>query len=329
MKKLKYLYVLLFVFVFLPLLTTKVKAFSGNGTGSDTDPYQITNCSQLQDIVGDPSKVYELENSIDCSATSTWNYDSDTDSYYGFVPVGSGGNLFTGVLDGKGYTISGLYVNKHEYFNGGLFGATSGDAKVKNLNIDSATIIAIGRAGVVAGVGTLNIDNVHVTNSTVTGNDMDKEEIGGLIGYSYSSVISNSSFSGSVSGKLRVGGLVGYEEENLTITNSSNSGNVTGFIRVGGLVGSAENSVTISESNNSGAITSNGTYDTQYQGVGGLVGVAWKADITKSYNTGSITTGAGGFYIGGILGGGGKATISSSYNTGAITSGATSYILMA
>ncbi len=79
-----------------------VAAFAG-GDGSPGNPYQITNCVQLQemqnvDVYNPVHAYYVLMNDIDCSDTVNWN------SGKGFVPIYS----FAGNFDGQGHKITDL-----------------------------------------------------------------------------------------------------------------------------------------------------------------------------------------------------------------------------
>jgi hypothetical protein len=102
------------------------------------------------------------------------------------------------------------------------------------------------------------IENVYATGN-VTGNI----DVGGLVGYNYSSTINNAHATGSVNstGAWYVGGLVGVNYG--TIDNSYAKGSVNGDTGVGGLVG--WNLHTIKNSYATGHVTGN-------VDVGGLVG---------------------------------------------------------
>ena len=99
---------------------------------------------------------------------------------------------FFGTFDGKGHTISGLYVaTEPSYTAAGLFGALSGTAK--NFTVENAVIehISTGDAtdnGVAVVAGSLYksgaIDNVHVVNATVNGN----RYVAGIAGYVYGDI---------------------------------------------------------------------------------------------------------------------------------------------
>lgn len=43
-------------------------AFSGAGSGTADDPYEISTCTELQEMENNLSAHYELVNDIDCSA---------------------------------------------------------------------------------------------------------------------------------------------------------------------------------------------------------------------------------------------------------------------
>ena len=85
----------------------------GGGDGSVGTPYVIEDVWDLQNMSSNLSAHYVLKNDIDASATVSWN------SGAGFVPVGTFSNWFTGSLDGKNHTITGLFI-KYSSGNIGL-----------------------------------------------------------------------------------------------------------------------------------------------------------------------------------------------------------------
>ena len=91
-------------------------------------------------------------------------------------PIGDCYQQFTGVFDGNGHTISGLYVCGNK--NLGLFGCLGAGAAVRDLNVEGV----------------------------VTGN----YNVGGIAGASIGGDISNCTFSGSVRGEKRTGSIAGY-----------------------------------------------------------------------------------------------------------------------
>ncbi|MEI7511339.1 MAG: ZmpA/ZmpB/ZmpC family metallo-endopeptidase-related protein [Candidatus Peregrinibacteria bacterium] len=268
-------------------------------------PVEITTCTELQKIGNDPSyptnEKYKIMNDIDCSATNTWNGGQ------GFVPMSS----FTGILDGQGHTITGLYVNRSTGVSGGLFSTLSTGAVVKNLtlanpnitNAHTSTIYTGALAGLVQGA---TIDTVRVTGGSVTGNNF----TGGLVGdLSASSSITNSYATGSVTGNNYTGGLVGYLSAS-SITNSYATGSVYATASmVGGLVGYLSAS-SITNSYATGSVSSAAAY------VGGLLGYSDTGTISQSFSMGNVIS--NGSYTGGFVGYFMSGSITNSFATSSV-----------
>jgi hypothetical protein len=219
--------------VILGLLHAKdTYAYSGLGVGSVNNPYLITTCVQLQEMSNDLAASYRLGSDIDCSDTTSWN------SGAGFVPVGGLLAPFQGTLDGAGYTISDLTINRPSTDYVGLFGRISGaglsDAGVaRNFRFDDVSIIG-------------------------------QNYVGGVVGKNSGASIDQVGITGEVSGVIAVGGIVGsnvgfimYVYSHVTISGVPGSG--TG----GGLAG--ENSGFIFRSYSTGTVP-NGP------GKGGVIG---------------------------------------------------------
>ncbi|MDL2233946.1 hypothetical protein LJC63_10285 [Ruminococcaceae bacterium OttesenSCG-928-L11] len=155
---------------------------------------------------------------------------------------------FNGELDGQGHTISGLTIavsptNEEAPVYAGLF-ATIGDyGVIKNLTLRGANVsirdegwAVMGEAaGVLAGASTGNIENCHVTNSSVSGG----YSVGGLIGTvsgpddgRASYIIGCSAENITVSGHTEVGGLLGSQHWN-RLENSFVTGTVHAVARIG------------------------------------------------------------------------------------------------
>jgi hypothetical protein len=170
------------------------------GDGTESNPYEISNVSELQAMEDDLDANYELVSDIDASQTAQFNDGR------GFDPVG--GTLpFTGSFEGNDHTITGLTINRPDESNVGLFGSSEGT------------------------VPNVTVTNVTLTGVTVTGD----RNVGGLVGDN-GGAIQTATASGNVTGRLSVGGLVGRNSDR-TIRNASASGSVTGESEVGGLVG--------------------------------------------------------------------------------------------
>ena len=197
-------------------------------------------------------------------------------------------DAFTGSLDGQGYEIRDLCINRPDEDGVGLFGCAGGGEVVENLGVVNAEVT--GRSYVGGLVGWQHYGTV--SNSYSTGSVIGDEQIGGLVGGSWG-VVSNSYLTGSVIGNEHVGGLLGGNWG--SVSSCYSTGNVTGGGGlnkggVGGLVGG--NWGGVSRCYSTGNVT--GGLE-----VGGLVGWQHYGTVSKSYSTGSVT---GSTRVGGLVG---------------------------
>lgn len=228
----------------------------------------VEDVKQLQAIDTNLSGNYALRNSIDATATSSWD-DNDNDYINeGFKQIGTANNEFTGKFDGLDYNIFGLTINRADENNVGLFGVVNG----------------------------ATINNVTLVGGSITGG----QAVGAIVGFARDSVISNSTNSAAVNGNYNIGGIVG-DARNSTLTNLINTGTIGAATgagnRIGGLVGNLQDSSLGGNSYNLGAVTSVG------HDVGGLVDHAYDATIGDGtnlvYNRLDVT---GAYNVGGIVG---------------------------
>lgn len=256
------------------------------------------------------SSSFELENDIDASATSSWSYYNDI---LGFKPIGSGFlSDFEGVFDGKGYTISNLYINSQVTGTEAAMFSTTENASILNLTLDNCNVTSdnydaamlIGKA-----------QNTSLTNCNVSGSVNGEGKVGGMVSSALASVINNCIANVEIpSVNNYVGGLVGEIKSGTTISNSSSSGNISGNDYVGGLIGYSSSS-TISSSYSSINISSD------KQDVGGFIGYNYQTSIEESYSTGSVTlTGQSSTKSGGFVGYNNLGTISLCYSLSSVSS---------
>ena len=289
----------------------------GGGTGTVADPKIICNPEELNDIRygANLGKHYVLGQDIDLNHSILSNYDFNWgySSTYGWTPIGFQTNVFTGSLDGNGYKIKNLYINRPTNYNGeylGLFGYLGGaNPTIKNLELVDADITGYGYVGGLVGVSPNNvnsiIDNITVTNIKLNSNNL---TAGGIIGANYRGVLQNSTSTGNINGVMVVGGLVGSTGQYSSIINSDSNASVSGTEIIGGLVGMA-----------GGAIL-NSYFEGDVSGdeyIGGISGKVTTGDINQSYFNGTVT---GDTVVGGISGDSGKdGFIFSSYCTNSAT----------
>lgn len=250
------------VFSMMPMSSLSVFAAAA-GSGTADDPYQITTAEELKNISG--SNHYVLMNDI--ALTEAW------------TPIDS----FSGTLDGKGKTISGLSINSSSSTLG-FIKTLSSSGTVKNLTI-SGTVV-----------------------STYNSN---AGRVGGVVGVN-EGMIDNCEFHGSVSQKqgdnMCVAGIAGYNEG--TISGCKNYGDITGIstggsydaVYVGGITGSNHGTVEISNCTNYGTIfgsvPNTNTYIGEIWGsekwerngayVGGIAGDTNKSNAPGCTNNGTV-----------------------------------------
>ena len=252
-------------------------------------PIPISTIEQLQLIGNDPAYPltgeYELTNDIDASATAGWNGGA------GFAPLGvydywTQSTSFMGVLDGQGYVIYNLVINRPGSDRIGLFSCA-------------------GRLAI--------IRNVGILGSVVTG----QYQVGTLIGTIMGSTIEDCFTEGAVYGESLVGGLAG-EFEYGRVTRCQAEGTVNGgFQFTGGLLG--RNGISADEST-AGIIeycSSASTVTAIGNRVGGLVGLNNQA-IVQSFAIGLVTN--SGADTGGLAGAN-AGSITSSFASGALSGG--------
>lgn len=195
---------------------------AGGDPANADDPCLINTIDQLQALAA--TGHYALAADIDAGNTRDWNDGA------GFRPLAP----FSGSLDGRGFTISGLTINRADDADIGLFSQFADEAAiVRDLRFDNAQITGDRFVGVLAGrVRAGQVHGVHVDGSVTAG-----KWAGGLIGSLHDgALVSHSSSRGQVQADgERVGGLVGQNDGD--ISHSFSLAAVRGRTSVGGLVG--------------------------------------------------------------------------------------------
>ena len=250
----------------------------------------------------------ELMNNINMSSFCSEEIGS-------WVPIGTEAAPCVINFDGKGRTISGLYITGTR--NGvGLFGALN-NSTVKDLNIGGTVISSYSDVGLLAGkVTNSTINNIVINNeSSVVG----LNNTGGLVGYANSTTFDRIFNNANVQGRLNVGGILGANDKTSrnTITESANeiNGTITGVGHVGGISG---HNAIVERCYNKGNIVGTGDDGTGYTSVGGIQGTGGL--IYDCYNCGNISGAKG--QAAGIKGNGynnGSNHIQRCYNIGTIS----------
>ena len=107
------------------------------GDGSEENPFLISDVDMLMSIRDNLSACYKLVADIDLEGVE-WE------------PIGTSSAPFTGTLDGAGYSIRNLKMNRNTDY-AGLFGCASG-AKIRKIHIKNSEVTSTcGFVGTIAG----------------------------------------------------------------------------------------------------------------------------------------------------------------------------------
>ena len=303
------------VMVLLPAAVYAADGNFGGGDGSEDDPYIIEDAEDLKefrDIVnGQNGKTQNsaawaiLEDNIVLNSNvldSDGSLNGDGGGFAQWTPIGTEKSRYTGTFDGNGHTISGIYINASEDYQGlfGCIGNKDGTGTVKNLGIEDSWISGGDNVGGIAGHSYGSITGCYNKGEVRGGNN-----VGGIAGHSSSS-IKDCYNKGSISGGSNVGGVAGYSGG---VTGCHNDGTVIGSGNyIGGILGSGSGpDSNVSRCYNTGSVSGSG--DGPVAGIvgGNVVGAGY------CYNAGAIS----GKAACGILGSS-YLGVFSSYNIGEV-----------
>lgn len=181
-----------------------------DGQGTKNSPYQVKYVKDLISIskfamngANFKGVYFKLINNIDFK-----NGGNDSSSY--FTPIGGFSDSvtntlssFSGIFDGCGFLIKNLTINRPSNDNVSIFGRIS-NASICNIGVDSCSYIG-------------------------------KNNVGGLVGSSFTDTIFNCFSSSIINGNNNIGGLVGYS--NGKISNCYSNSTINGNMNIGGIVG--------------------------------------------------------------------------------------------
>lgn len=317
--------------------------YTGGTAGNVTAYMLVNNVNELQAIGTNRTTLagnYALGRDIDASVTRTWNPDHSYHSvpgtyYYGFLSLGvndatSITTPYTGIFNGGGHTINGMYMQRDYSFHVALFGEVGTVGVIKNLGMvgndfkcssyTSAGIASINNGIITdsyntgkAGAGIASINNGIIANSYNTGT-----VTAGIAGMNNGLIVNsyNTGAASSNSYAYNGAGIAGTNGDKGIIVNCYNAGTVSGSSFVGGIAGDNEGG-TISNSYNTGAVTSTEKVSLNPSFAGGVAGHNG-GTIDNTYNTGAVT--GKGSYVGGLVGyNDGTGRINHSFSTGLLT----------
>lgn len=282
-------------------------SFSG-GSGTDSDPYLISNGSELAllaQLVNESSVgefiCADLVNDIYLNDISDWqSWSEENAPANSWTPIGKAlmdfneyGSLvydfsrsYRGFFNGNGHTVYGVYVCDLDGMDGttgyGLFGCIGGgdvndsnplSASIDLVNVDASFICAAHNAGAIVGVHSGGVVGWCSNRGTVIG----YQNTGGVVGHGFGTIVSCENY-GEVYGVINTGGIAGAGETGFM--NCANRGSVFGLEAVGGIVGEGYESDVV-YSFNTGSVGGESN-------VGGIVGSQISSFVAACWNSGEI-----------------------------------------
>ncbi|MFR9504113.1 MAG: hypothetical protein SNH73_06665 [Rikenellaceae bacterium] len=273
------------------------------GFGTEDNPYIISSADDMR-------KVGSSIDNWDLSSHYILVCDINLEGIE-FTPIGTSDNMFTGSLDGDGYSITGSEKGQ------GLFKYVSG-ATIKNLKVGGTVTNSSGdAAGLIIGYAknsTLVTNCETLEGSSVTNSG--ENYTAGIVAHNDGATITNCINRASISGTRYTSGIVAYNDGG-TVSNCYNTGSVevgTSYYTAG--VVAYNNDGTVSNCYNTGSIKGG------YYYTGGVVGHSsgYSSVVSYCYNTGSISYSYAGS-VGGVVGGSRYSTISYCYYDSDVVTG--------
>lgn len=271
--------------------------------------YEITKCSQLAYVAengGDwLTYNYILGNNLILNNIVLTFDDEDnctnTETLLKWTPIKN----FEGILDGNGYTISGMYISNGN--NSALFSSLTGSAKITNITITNSFVNGTNAAGFCACFEFE--DKVDISNCTFSG-VVKGVKAGGIAGFGNG--VGYCKNYGSIYATSYAGGIVGHVNDDRyskykTVEHCNNYGEIFSDEHAGGIAGLTYGTVgSCNNCKNYGKITGNIT--------GGIVAQT-ESSCTGSCNEGDvISSGIAGGICG--IGAGAKSCVNKANVTG-------------
>ena len=194
---------------------------------------------------------YELISDLDFDTNGNGRADAG-DAYWndgeGWVPIGDDFEAaFKTFFNGRGHTISNLYIDRRDAKYAGLFGNTGFSGSNSwvglNNNIGGLALVNVDVQGGTYSGGLAGSNGLVIVACSVTGVVGGGGDVGGLVGNNFSGTVIASYSAASVADGSDTGGLVGSNFSgtiiaSYSIGSVSDYNGVGGFVEVGGLVGS-------------------------------------------------------------------------------------------
>lgn len=294
--------------------------------------------ADLNNIRDNLSGKYILMNDI---VFTQADFSTEGDYYNegkGWAPVGKINYPFTGVLDGNGFRIDGLFIMQKGVASGQFALIAQNSGTVKNLKITNVHFeVTEATGGIsVAAIAAINHNSGRIDNCISTGAISAESTgtscvAGGIVGLSVGGVndcgnysdITSSEYAGGISGRNHDEG-----EGAGVVSGSYNIGNVSGDFYAGGITGYGDGDNTdrfsVSDSFNKGDVCSSTTGGWRSVYIGGIIGYSNKQSVIRCFNAGSVYSKkdsqgiSNATVLAGGIAGAGNSVIRDCYNIGSI-----------
>ena len=189
----------------------KSPVFAG-GNGTEEDPYLIATVKHLKNISLYPTAHYRLQNDIVLSAVS--------EGFSNFTPLFDDETMFSGMLDGNGFSIENLTIYNENTFYTGLFSCIGENGWVKNLSLKNVNLSGTNYVGGIAGYSLGKITDCSVSGKiTYLAENDYKVFFGGIAGRAENDLNGCSAqvtvTAAEAVGETYAGGIVGYYSYNM------------------------------------------------------------------------------------------------------------------
>ncbi|MEA4846301.1 MAG: immunoglobulin domain-containing protein [Clostridiaceae bacterium] len=296
--------------------------------GTEGNPYKIYTLDELKNIANAPDAYYVLMNDI------TGALDS--------VICPGGTSIFTGHLDGGGYTVTLAITGSSQYT--GMFGVVGSGGTIHDLNITGS----VSGTQVIGGVAAGNEGTISYCDSSAaisaSGNVSADVWVGGITGEnkgtitdcSVTGTLGAGSLMGTDSLTAGFGGIAGHSSTpagyitncHANLTSFSVSADIFGALSGGGIAGVNDGSASITNCYTENNVSLSLDSEEINSGVraGGIAGENYTGSITNCFATGNVSgSGGNNGYTGGIVGqsrgnfgGGAPILISDSFYFGTV-----------
>lgn len=245
--------------------------------GTVARPYRISKGSELARMAQEvnngnlSNKHFMLTDHVALNNDrSHWHEWPFAGSKFMWTPIGNTTNPFNGTFNGQDRYVAGLWIDRPNSNNQGLFGVIGNNGVVKNVTVSESYICGKSYVGAIAGRSTGKIE--HVANSMIT--------ISGSMGTSGTPGVRNDSAPLGVATPTNGPPSAGGDVRN---------GGHGETVYVGGLVGHGN----VTDGVNRGKV---------FGSVGGPGGAGWSAELTDYGMSGGHGGNGGRSYTGGITG---------------------------